>query len=84
MRYDGDKIKELLIQARYIYNSAQGRMPGLEQWANSRQNSDREIALLIYNFFDARNSHAETRIFGFDNLLEQEILEALSTHKDFQ
>ncbi len=84
MEYDGDKVRELLMQARCIYNSAQGRMPGLEEWAHSRQNCDTDIALLIYKFFDARNSRAETRIFAFDNLLEEEILEALFTHKNFQ
>lgn len=84
MRYDHEQAKELLMQARRIYNSAQGRMPGLEQWAHSKQNSDRDIALFIYNFFSTRNSHAETRIFAFDSLLEEEILEAFSMDKNFQ
>ena len=40
---DESKITELLNQATKIYNSALGRMPGLEEWAESFEHHDEAI-----------------------------------------
>ena len=76
------KINELLDQATGIYNSALGRMPGLEKWAESFENSDEAIfAQQFYNYVLDKNKHPATRVFCMDSFTRWDFLEYLSSNR---
>ena len=74
-----EREKELLFQARYIYSSALGRMPGLEQWADSFKGTEEySFTQGLYDYISKRNAQVSARVFDIDHLLQEDFLKHLS------
>ena len=66
--------QQLLFRAEIIYNSALGRMPGLERWAKSLEGEDGAFARALYDFVLGKNSTPSGRTFGIDSVLRADFL----------
>jgi len=71
---DRKKALGIIDKVKGIYCSASGGMEGLELFVYSSSNGDSEYLIKVYEFILKRNSNANSRIFGLEGGVVNEIL----------
>ncbi len=82
---DTRREQEILEEARRIYNSALGRMPGLEKWTDSFKGAEEYFFVNeLSSFINRKNQNVSTRVFDIDYIFQREFLDYLSINNPLQ